>query len=70
MRSYLKCYNPIIPIQESCLLKKIKYNFIFNKLKNQNFNIDNNLIISDLYKQYLHQILKHQGGKNNVFINT
>lgn len=70
MRSYLKCYNPIIPIQESCLLKKIKYNFIFNKLKNQNFNIDNNLIISDLYKQYLHQILKHQGGENNVFTNT
>ena len=53
--SYKKCFNPAIPIKESCILKKSKYSFIFNILiKNTNFkDIINNLKCSDIYKEYL-----------------
>lgn len=61
MRSYLKCFNPIIPIQESCIFKKVKYSYIFNELKEKQFKITNDLKLSDLYKNYLIKILQHEG---------
>lgn len=53
--SYKKCFNPAIPIKESCILKKSKYSFIFNILiKNTNFkDIIDDLKCSDIYKEYL-----------------
>lgn len=61
-QSYLKCYNPIIPIQESCKLKKAKFTFIFTYLlKNTNFvqEINESINLNDLNKYYLNQIIKN-----------
>lgn len=55
--SYKICFNPIIPIKETCNLKKSKYIFIFHYLKikynnliEQINNIDN---LNKIYKNYL-----------------
>lgn len=67
-RSYQKCYNPAIPIKESCDLKVAKYTFIFNYLiKKYDFEhiIEHSLCNSDIYKNYLKQILNNMKENQN-----
>lgn len=54
--SYKYCLNPIIPLLESCEMKKSKYAFLFYKLKHLNiFNRENleKLEISPFYLNYI-----------------
>lgn len=64
--SYEKSLNPIIPIRESCNLKKVKYTYIFNYLsKNKNLiNFNNN---SEIFNIYLFNILNNLKLKENSY---
>lgn len=57
--SYKKCFNPAIPIEESCNLKKAKFSLIFSylsKLKEFEIYIKNSNF-SQIYKENILQIL-------------
>lgn len=62
-RSYLKCYNPIIPIEESCNLKKIKFAYIFKFLKNNKILLNkiSKEKISSLHYKYVYDIIDQIG---------
>lgn len=55
--SYKYCLNPIIPLRESCEMKKAKYAFLFLKLKNLNIITTEKLAqipeINSLYIDYI-----------------
>jgi hypothetical protein len=61
--SYHKCFNPIIPIKESCDLKKAKYSLIFSYLaKDSSFKTYISNIHNNIFKNYLLLILDHFNG--------
>ena len=58
--SYNRCFNPAIPIKESCDLKKAKFALIFKTLSQSNTFVSylmNSTEFSDLYKDYVCRIL-------------
>lgn len=57
--SYKFCFNPIIPLRESCELKRAKYAFLLYKLKSFNLITEENFQqISNLHPFYGNYILK------------
>ena len=65
--SYNKCFNPIIPIKESCNLKQIKFSFIFNYLSEIKdiLSLIKKLNLSKIYKQYIINIINKIQEKKN-----
>lgn len=56
--SYKYCLNPIIPLRESCEMKRAKYAFLFIKLKDLNImTIENLKQISEIHPFYASHIL-------------
>lgn len=60
VNSYNRCFNPVIPLKESCDLKKAKFTLIFNTLSHSDIFVSylmNSTEFSDLYKDYVCRIL-------------
>ena len=63
--AYYKTLNPLIPIRETCLLKKAKYSFLFYKLYNLNYyELLLNNIKNNNYKEYIKLLFDNI--KNNL----
>lgn len=69
--AYKVILNPLIPIMESCEMRKAKFAFIFYKLKNLLKEEKlNNYISTEYYKEYIldisNNIINNINGENNV----
>lgn len=61
--AYYKALNPIIPIRETCMLRKAKYSFILYKILKLNYqNIILEQITNLYYKDYLYSLFEQVGG--------